>query len=504
MRWKRAALMTTFVLLPLLAERRAHACGGAFFEDPTTVHVTAHRMAISIAADRTIIWDQIQYQGDPKDFAFVFPVPPGSSVELGDDAWLTALDAYTSPVIYAPRDSNVGGCTLMGCAASENTTAGGASARGKGPNAALSVGPYEVSTVTPKTAAELLATFTQAGLTVPAGADAIVSSYLAAGMSFVVMRLRPGCGERSIVPVRIVMPGSRPMVPLRLASIGSVGAVDVEVFVLGDQRWAPLSYPEGAIDFSALRADSVSNNYEELASAVFASGQGRAFMTELAGPANDVSISQTDLQTTVAAICAQVPQSPSGASCIGDAVDAAADPFFDAAAVDASDHGATREAGASDGGADAGDAGDDGGEGGAMMWRPGLRFLDRGGGSHVCTDPSDLMRATQETPFEKLYITRLRARIPTAQIAQSDLTLKPWLAADSAGAGPDVSQYHQALATPTGDVPTSNPEGCASAGGRRGGLSGAGASDRPQASVAAAVSMLAFIAAVILRRRGRR
>ncbi len=499
---KRAALATTFLLLPLLAERSARACGAAFFEDPTTVHVTAHRMAISIATDRTIIWDQIQYQGDPKDFAFVFPVPPGSSVELGDDAWLTALDAYTSPVIYAPRDSSHGGCALMGCAATENTTAGNASAHGNGPNAALSIGPYEVAIVTPKTSAELLGAFTQAGLTVPSGADAIVSSYLAAGMSFVVMHLRPGCGERSIVPVRIVMPGSHPTVPLRLASIGSSGAVDVEIFVLGEQRWAPQSYPQGTLDFSALRADSVTNNYEELASGVFAAGQGRTFITELAAPASDVSINQTDLRTTVASFCAQVPPGPSGATCTGDSVDAAADPFFDAAAMDASDHGAAREGGSGNPADSGDDAGGDGGEGGPAMWRAGLLHLDNAGAPHACTEPSDLTRATERTPLEQLYITRLRARIPVAQIAQADLTLRPWLEGD----GPvRVSQYHQALATPTGDVPTSNPEAsCGTASGLRGTPSvPASARDRLQASHAAAVSVLAFLMAVILRRRGR-
>ncbi len=487
---KRAALATTFLVLPLLAERSARACGGTFFEDPTTVHVTAHRMAISLTTDRTILWDQIQYQGDPKDFAYVIPVPPGSSVELGDDAWMTALDAYTSPVIYAPRDSSHGGCALMGCAGTENTTAGNASAHGNGPTAALSIGPYEVSTVTPKTAAELLATFTQAGLAVPSGADAIVSSYLAAGMSFVVMHLRPGCGERSIVPVRIVMPGVHPTVPLRLASIGSSGTVDVEIFVLGEQRWAPQSYPQGSLDFSALRADSVTNNYEELASRVFAAGEGRTFLTELAGPATDVSINQTDLRTTVASFCAQVPAGPSGATCTGDAVDAAADPFFDAATMDASDHGAAREGGsgnAVDGG-DGGDAGDDSGDDGGGLWH-----LLNLGGSQTCTEPSDLTRATERTPLEQLYITRLRARIPVAQIAQADLTLRPWLEGD----GPvRVSQYHQALATPTGELPVSNPEGCRSADVR--------VRSRPRADLWAIVTSLAFVGAIILRRRSRK
>lgn len=502
---RRAVLATTFLLLPLVAaEGHAHACGGAFFVDPTTVHVTAHRMAISITADRTILWDQIEYQGDPKDFAFVLPVPAGSTVELGDDAWLTALDAYTAPVIYAPRESSHGGCALMGCASTETTTAGNASARGNGTNAALSVGPYLVSTVTPKTAADLESTLTQSGLTVPAGTEALLASYLSSGMSFVVMRLRPGCGERSIVPVRIVMPGSHPSIPLRLASIGasSSAAVDLEIFVLGDGRWAPLSYPEGTIDFSALRADTVTNNYAELASSVFASQGGRTFLTELAGPANAVSIDQTDLRTTVAAVCAEPPTTPSGGTCTnGTVLSDGGDPYFDAAAIDASDNGARYDAGPQDAGEDAGDAGDDAGDGGAMMFRfprgtaDGRIGLQNAGAVHACSEPSDLTRATQQTPFEKMYITRLRARIPAAQLAATDLTLRPWLSGD----GPvDVSQYHQAMAGPTDAPPTSDPGAACRAAPTAG-----GSTSRPRAGVWAAIATAAFLLAAIARRRRR-
>ena len=500
---KRALFAATFacLLLPLASPRDAHACGGAFFDTASTVHVTDHRMAIAISKDQTIIWDQIRYDGDPNAFAFVFPVPPGSQVELGDDAWLTALDAYTAPTIYSPREYSQSGCALMGCAGTENTTPGNASATGTGPTTARVVGPYVVSTVSPSNADELLSQLTKDGLNVPDGASAIVSSYLAQGMSFVVMRLRPGCGERSITPVRIVMPGSHPVVPLRLSSVGAVGTVNVEIFVLGTQRWAPQSYPEGAIDYAQLRADTGSNNYEDLADAVFASAGGRTFITEQAGRPSAVTVDQTDLRSTFISLCAQVPTGTGGSTtCPAEGVDAstlsdASDPFFDAAAVDASDNGATSEAGAADASDDAG--ADDAGDGSPMMFvvprplpPPDLTPSNNPPTttSRTCGEPSDLTRVVTAIPYEQLYLTRLRAHIPVAQVALADLTLRP-------STDGNLSQYHQALATPTGDVPRSNPEGACRAGGAR---------ERPRADLTAVLAALAFLGAVVLRRRARK
>jgi hypothetical protein len=133
-----------------------------------------------------------------------------------------------------------------------------------------------------------------------------------------------------------------------------------------------------------------------------------------------------------------------------------------------------------------------------MMFTPRpLPQPDNAAPAHACTEPSDLTRATQLTSFEKLYLTRLRARIPVAQIAKTDLTLRRWLSGD----GPEhVSQYHQALAEPTGDVPRSNPEAACRATPSESGGRGA----RPRAGVSAAVATAALVLAGMLRRRRRR
>ena len=88
----------------------AHACGGCFHppESDSTV-VTGHRMALSVSTERTVLWDQIEYAGDPEEFAWVLPIKPGATLELGADAFFEALDAATTtnvvpPSIYCPWD----------------------------------------------------------------------------------------------------------------------------------------------------------------------------------------------------------------------------------------------------------------------------------------------------------------------------------------------------------------------------------------------------------------
>src|SRR5438552_18360027 len=85
-------------------EGDASACGGCFVPPVQTERtvVTDHRMAFSISKTQTVLWDQIRYSGDPREFAWVLPVRPGARIELSNDAWFAALDASTQPVVTSP------------------------------------------------------------------------------------------------------------------------------------------------------------------------------------------------------------------------------------------------------------------------------------------------------------------------------------------------------------------------------------------------------------------
>src|SRR5262245_47304937 len=80
----------------------ARACGGCF--QPPTVDsvVSGHRMAFAVSGNRTVLWDQIQYTGNPGEFGWVLPVAPGATIELSNDAWFEALETATTTKVSAP------------------------------------------------------------------------------------------------------------------------------------------------------------------------------------------------------------------------------------------------------------------------------------------------------------------------------------------------------------------------------------------------------------------
>ena len=83
----------------------AHACGGCFHLEGGTrnTQVTGHRMALSVSLEQTVLWDQIEYSGEPTEFSWVLPIKPGARLEISTDAWFEVLDAGTSVVVTAPE-----------------------------------------------------------------------------------------------------------------------------------------------------------------------------------------------------------------------------------------------------------------------------------------------------------------------------------------------------------------------------------------------------------------
>ena len=61
----------------LARTEQSRACGGCFQgPSPDAAPVVAHRMAFAVSDERSVLWDQIQYSGNPTDFSWVLPVLP--------------------------------------------------------------------------------------------------------------------------------------------------------------------------------------------------------------------------------------------------------------------------------------------------------------------------------------------------------------------------------------------------------------------------------------------
>ena len=454
----------------VLDPARAEACGGCFVQQSERTVVTDHRMALSISTTQTVLWDQIRYSGDPAEFAWVLPVRAGAKIELSTDAFFSALDASTQPVVFAPQTvGGAYGCGVTGCA-SESATSEASGSPGAGQVQILSqsvVGPYETVTLRATDPDALRKWLTSHGYAIPPAIRTTIDAYVAESFDFIALRLRPDCGERSMQPVRIVTKGADPTLPLRMVAAGIGARVGLTLYVISEGRWQPQNFPEAEVETKSILWDRSQNrsNYETLVEQLMAGSNGTTWVTEYAQkpqlytysdpryvgsyspgarPGTGGRGATPGLADTYYSQCFAA-SSPSGSSSTGNAP--TGKPFTpcrsgaDAglltpdAGVDAASDASDGDAGDLDGGVDdAGDAGeiDDGGDAGAP---DGGSANDSGAIGRTDAGPSappdvgrcayldDLDVAMRGLHPQDIWVTRLRASLPAGALT-GDLRLE--------------------------------------------------------------------------------
>jgi hypothetical protein len=295
----------------LLHPLPASACGGCFHPEDETIPsvVTDHRMAIAITKTQTILWDQVRYAGDPKEFAWVLPVRPGTRVELGQDRFLEALDVLSAPTIRAPQvtcggSPGAGGGASGGCGFGMESTAGSLG----GPNAydpggtfdggvddpgdgvevvdQRVVGPYVAVTIRASDGGAIAPWLRTNGFAIPKAVEPVLASYVSQSMDFLALRLRPDVGTRAMRPVRVVMPGADPRLPLRMVVAGIGAEVGLRLFVLAEGRYEPTSFDTRLVETTRLAWDPRANrsNYTELFQEAAQNGGRGAWVLESSTP----------------------------------------------------------------------------------------------------------------------------------------------------------------------------------------------------------------------------
>lgn len=407
----------------------ARACGACYASSSESTVVNDHKMALSIQKQRTILWDQIAYSGNPKEFAYVIPVKQGTKLEPSNDAWFGALEASTRPIIMAPapayggyggNDSTSSGC---GCGSSTmDAMSSSAGSDGRRENVQVVdqsvVGPYETVTIRSTDPQALEAWLKSHGYAIPANSGPIIASYVEAGLDFIALRLQPGLNVRAMEPIRIVSPGTDAQLPLRMMQIGAGAKVGITLYVIGEGRYHTASFPDVAIDFDKLIWDYGQNrsNYQELSIAAMASKNGRGFITEYADrpsfdeialPASSGSgmTSNTGLAAAYKAACPtygtfRPPVEDSGAI----------PPPFDAGSDAAVDPDAGDDGGGSDAGANPADASTEQPDAGKPP------------GSTAWCDDLDV--AVAGMALNDVRLVRLRASLPNSALADT-LRLEP-------------------------------------------------------------------------------
>ena len=285
--------MAGVVAAGVFAPRAAEACGGCFIaggETESTV-VTSHRMAMAISPTQSVLWDQIQYAGNPEEFSWVLPVKPGATLELAEDAFFDVLEAATQGAVTGPSvqcSSGGNGGTGFGCSSSDAASDGGGLEGAPPPPVTVvsqaTVGPYETVTLSTEQPGALNAWLDSHGYAVPEDIQPVVDDYVAEGFDFIALRLIPGANVQQMQPVRVLMPGGQLTLPLRLVAAGTGARTALTLFVIGEGRYAAQNFPNAVLPHERLlwNYNDRSSNYSEVRLEALAENEGRTWLTSYA------------------------------------------------------------------------------------------------------------------------------------------------------------------------------------------------------------------------------
>ena len=284
----------------------ASACGGCFAPPETPSIVNSHRMAVKITSAETILWDQIRYDGDPQDFAWVLPMPEVGAVELAEEGFFDALELSTAPQIFNPNPCFGG---VPGAFAADS--AGGNDADGTMMEEDVIVyyegvvGPYETVTIGSEDPNALYDWLVERGYSVPESTLPTIARYVNMDHVFIALRLAPDFGVNQMQPVRVRIPGASLTFPLQMVKVGSGAKLGLTLWIFADSRYHSMNYPSSIIRSEDLVWDSAlgRSNYVELFDKAVLDGGGKGWVTEFAQPADWVWLGgSTDAEEAVAGL----------------------------------------------------------------------------------------------------------------------------------------------------------------------------------------------------------
>lgn len=277
------------------------ACGGCFHGmGSRSTQVTSHRMALSVSAEQTSLWDQVEFVGDPTDFAWVLPIHGTVDVGVSSDLLFTQLENGTSVRIDSPYvdcpppgsggpSGGFGTCSNSAYAATGTGFGGGDGVSDQEGVTVLqqeAVGPYDTVQLS-ATDPNALRTWLDAhGYVVPPTLDPTIDAYVAEGFGFLAVRLSPGEGIQAMQPIRVTFPGASFDLPLRMVAAGTGATTAVTLWIMGDGRYETTSMPIFTVDAGSLvwDWDVKKSNYATLRHDGLAANGGKIWLAESAAP----------------------------------------------------------------------------------------------------------------------------------------------------------------------------------------------------------------------------
>ena len=220
-------------------------CGFYVAKADTKLFNKASQVVLVREGNRTVLTMANDYEGEPKDFAIVIPVPTvikRDAVQVMDKAVIDHLDAYSAPRLveyfdedpcqsieymavaprkwFEPRQKRQDGAKALGVKIEESFT----------------VGEYDILVLSAEESNGLETWLTTNGYKIPKGAGAVLGSYIKQNVKFFVAKVNLAKHEASgftyLRPLRVEFKTPKFMLPIRLGTVNASGPQELFIYTL--------------------------------------------------------------------------------------------------------------------------------------------------------------------------------------------------------------------------------------------------------------------------------
>jgi hypothetical protein len=222
-------------------------CGFYVAKADTKLFNKASQVVLVRDGDRTVMTMANDFNGDLKEFAVVIPVPTflkREQIHVGEKALVDHLDAYSAPRLVEYFDANPCQAATrsfsLPMAAARSAIAQdslrAAKALGVTIEAQYTVGEYDILILSAEQSTGLEAWLRSNGYRIPAGASAVLSTYLKQNMRFFVARVnlteQARLGFTYLRPLQVAYESPKFMLPIRLGMVNANGPQELFVYAL--------------------------------------------------------------------------------------------------------------------------------------------------------------------------------------------------------------------------------------------------------------------------------
>lgn len=248
----------------MAAHPAAAFCGFYVAKADAKLFNKASKVVVARKGEQTAVTMASDYQGDPKEFALVIPVPTvvgKDQIKVLESALVDHLDAYSAPRLveyFDPDPCNQPVLDRTTVAMAPASSAAQPNMRPKGAalgvkiEAEYTVGEYDILILSATQSDGLVTWLNDSGYKMPAGAGPVLGSYIKQNMKFFVARVnlkeQGKLGFQYLRPIQVSYATHKFMLPIRLGTVNADGPQDMIVLMLTERgRVETTNYRTGRI-----------------------------------------------------------------------------------------------------------------------------------------------------------------------------------------------------------------------------------------------------------------